>query len=178
MCIDVVCMYCRMQIYLVLSEINQCPAHRVQTVVLWSAAMSDGSISTPHLNIPITLVTTRYYQLTSPCHAGGSAPRPRSRILFLLTLPFSLLCPGPGLLKRQLLYRVPKALELFAKGPVEPGVVRVHPKLIAVAPAVIRSVPASECAAAAVHHYRFLMERGPTPTAPSDANVYIALQQV
>ena len=69
------CVCCRMQIYLVLSEINQCPAHRVQTVtartvvVLWSAAMSDGSISTPHLNIPITLVTTRHYQ---SCSRGGN----------------------------------------------------------------------------------------------------------
>ena len=63
------CVCCRMQIYLVLSEINQCPAHRVQTVVLWSAAMSDGSISTPHLNIPNTLVTTRHYQ---SCSRGGN----------------------------------------------------------------------------------------------------------
>ena len=68
------CVCCRMQIYL-LSEINQCPAHRVQTVtartvvVLWSAAMSDGSISTPHLNIPNTLVTTRHYQ---SCSRGGN----------------------------------------------------------------------------------------------------------
>ena len=68
------CVCCRMQIYLVLSEINQCPAHRVQTVtartvVLWSAAMSDGSISTPHLNIPNTLVTTLHYQ---SCSRGGN----------------------------------------------------------------------------------------------------------
>ena len=63
------CVRCRMQIYLVLSEINQCPAHRVQTVVLWSAAMSDGSISTPHLNIPNTLVTTLHYQ---SCSRGGN----------------------------------------------------------------------------------------------------------